>query len=184
MKKPFACLLYAALLVFPLGLMAQNTDEAISKIRKDYALAQEKIKACGDYYDGIFINSATVNIGEMWGGSGPHAKKTEVFYVMGTDEEWSFDRTVFFVRNKYNVSVREFYTEILYDEKGYPEFFFHKAFGYDGKPLEWRFYWKNGKLVRQLAPETIDTEIFPDSVPTPQEAYDQAVRFSTYLDKL
>ncbi len=116
MKKILLAIL-ASLILFPAGLKAQNTEKAIAKIRKDYAVAQEKVKTAGDYYDGLFINCATVSIQEMWGGSGPHAEKTEIFYIMGNDEEWSFDRTVFFVRSKWNVAPREFFLEILYDEK-------------------------------------------------------------------
>lgn len=182
MKNTFLLLFLAALLVPLPGLKAQNTNEAIDKIRMDYALAHERIKACKDFYDGMFINSATVNISEMWGGSGPHQEKTEIFYLMGTDEAWSFDRTVFFVRNKYNVSVREFYTEILYDEQGKPEFYYHKAFGYDGKPLEWRFYWNNGKLIRKLVPQDIDNEAFPDEIPDPKKAYKTAITYSKYVN--
>ncbi len=183
MKKIILAIL-ASLILFPAWLKAQNTEKAIAKIRKDYAAAQEKVKTTGDYYDGLFINCASVNIHEMWGGSGPHQEKTEVFYQMGTDEEWSFDRTIFFVRNKYNVSVREFYTEILYDENGKPEFYYYKAFGYDGNPLEWRFYWENGKLIRSLAPNNIDTETFPDTQPTPKTAYKEAEKYIDYLTKL
>ena len=182
--KKILLAIFAALILVPAGLKAQNTEKAIAKIRKDYAAAQEKVKTTGDYYDGLFINCASVNIHEMWGGSGPHQEKTEVFYQMGTDEEWSFDRTIFFVRNKYNVSVREFYTEILYDENGKPEFYYYKAFGYDGNPLEWRFYWENGKLIRSLAPNNIDTETFPDTQPTPQTAYKEAEKYIDYLTKL
>ena len=174
----------ASLILFPAGLKAQNTEKAIAKIRKDYATALEKTKASGDFYDYVFVNCATIHIHEMWGGSGPHQEKTEVFYQMGTDEEWSFDRTIFFVRNKYNVSVREFYTEILYDENGKPEFYYYKAFGYDGNPLEWRFYWENGKLIRSLAPNNIDTETFPDTQPTPKTAYKEAEKYIDYLTKL
>ncbi len=183
--KKIMIVVIAALILFPAGLKAQNTEKAIAKIRKDYATALEKIKASGDFYDDVFVNCATINIHEMWGGSGPHQEKTEVFYQMGTDEAWSFDRTVFFVRNKYNVSVREFYTEILYDEQGKPEFYYHKAFGYDGKPLEWRFYWNNGKLIRKLVPQDIDNEAFPEEeIPDPHKAYKTAITYGKYENNL
>ena len=95
MKNRILAILIAALLLIPASLKAQkNTNDAIAKIRQDYSTALERIKVVGDYYDNEYVNCATVNIKEMWAGSGPHAEKTEVFYTMGLDEEWSFDRTV------------------------------------------------------------------------------------------
>ena len=184
MKKILLAIL-ASLILFPAGLKAQNTEKAIAKIRKDYAAAQEKVKTAGDYYDGLFINCASVNIQEMWGGSGPHAEKTEIFYIMGNDEEWSFDRTLFFVRSKWNVAPREFFLEILYDEKGQPEFYFFKAPGYDGNNYEFRYYWENGKLVRSLVPKSVPDEAsLSGDCPTAEEAWKAALKFVNYVDKL
>ena len=183
MKKTILAVL-AALILVPAGLKAQKTDQAIAKIRKDYAAALEKINTAGGYYEDVFVNCATVNIQEMWSGSGPHKETTEIFYAMGLNEEWTFDRHIFFVRHKSNVSVRDFYTEILYDENGKPEFYYYKAYGYDGNALEWRFYWENGKLIRGLAPKNINTDDFPDSQPTPESAYKAAENFISYLTRL
>ena len=44
MKKTLLAVL-AALILAPAGLQAQKTDQAIAKIRKDYATANEMIKA-------------------------------------------------------------------------------------------------------------------------------------------
>ena len=74
--KKIMIVVIAALILFPAGLKAQNTEKAIAKIRKDYATALEKIKASGDFYDYVFVNCATIHIHEMWGGSGPHQENT------------------------------------------------------------------------------------------------------------
>lgn len=178
MKKNFIIVALTFFLTIPSLLLAQNTDKTVAKIRKDYAAAMEKIKFSGDYYDNLYINSIVVNVNEMWGGSGPHSEKTEIYYNMGNDESWSMDRTVFFVRSKWNVSVREFFVEILYNEKGLPEFYFYKLYGYDGKPYEFRYYWENGKLIKSICPEAVNSEALPEAdVPTPKDAYKAAIKY-------
>ena len=139
MKKNFIIVALTFFLTIPSLLLAQNTEEAVAKIRKNYATAMEKIKFAGDYHDNLYVNSIVMNVNEMWGGSGPHSEKIEVYYNMGNDDSWSMDRTVFFVRKKWNVAEREFFVEILYNEKGLPEFYFYKVYGYDGTPYEFRY---------------------------------------------
>ena len=186
MKNKLLAILLAALLAIPSGLLAQkNTNDAIAKIRKDYATALEKIKAAGDYYDDIFVNRANVVIQEMWSGSGPHKETTDLYYSMGLNEEWSFDRTLFFVRSKWNVAPREFFLEILYDEKGQPEFYFFKAPGYDGNNYEFRYYWENGKLIRSLVPDNVPEEASLSSdCPTAEDAWKAALKYIDYVGKL
>ena len=189
MKKTLLAVL-AALILAPAGLQAQNTTEkAIAKIRKDYATANEMIKAVGDYYDGIFINSTTLDIKEMWFPSGPHASKTEIFYVLGNPEdwsEWSFDRNVFFVRSKWNIAPREYYCEFLFDPKtGNPEFYFYRVMGYDGKEYEYRYYWENGKLIRSICPPNPGDDILLDcDIPNPEGVYKKAIKYQNSAEAL
>ena len=175
-----------ALILAPAGLKAQKTDQAIAKIRKDYATAMEKVKAVGDYYDNIFVNSTTLNILEMWSGSGPHKVNTVIYYSMGLDDEWSFDRNVFFVRSKWNVAPREYLLEILFDpDTGNPEFYFYRVMGYDGKAYEYRFYWENGKLIRSICPPNPGDDILLDcDIPKPEGAYKAAVRYQNSAETL
>ena len=188
MKKALLAVL-AALILAPAGLKAQKTDQAIAKIRKDYASANEMIKAVGDYYDGIFISSTTLNALEMWFPSGPHKSSTEIFYVLGNPEdwsEWSFDRNVFFVRSKWNIAPREYYCEFLFDPKtGNPEFYFYRVMGYDGKVYDYRYYWENGKLIRSICPPNPGDDILPDSdIPNPEGVYRKALSYKNSAEAL
>lgn len=185
MKKALLAVL-AALILAPAGLKAQKTDQAIAKIRKDYAAANEMIKAVGDYYDDAFINSTTLDIKEMWFPSGPHACKTVIFYILGTNEEWSFDRNVFFVRSKWNIAPREYYCEFLFDPKtGSPEFYFYRVMGYDGNEYEYRFYWENGKLIKSICPPNPGDDILPDSdIPNPEGVYKKALSYKNSAEAL
>ena len=181
MKRICITALFALLLVFPTGLKAQkNTNEAIAKIRKIYAEAMDKINSAGEYYkEQDFIDHTTIQAVEMWPGSGPHQETKDFYYILDLDEETSLSRHLFFVRIKYNVAVQEYYFEFLYDENENLVFYYTKQnlYEYDGEPVECRFYYDNGKLIKTICTDKWKVEEMPNA----QGVYKKALQYRDFI---
>ena len=181
MKNKILTLLLATLLVIPTGLKAQkNTNEAIARIRNIYAEAMDKINSAGDYYKKQdFIDHTTITAVEMWPGSGPHQETKDFYYLLDLDEDTNLCRHLFFVRIKFNISVQEYYYEFLYDENENLVFYFTKQILHDyaGEPVECRFYYENGKLIKTICTDKWKAE----DRPNPQGVYKKALQYRDFI---
>lgn len=148
-----------------IGMMAcvltVSAQDAVSAIRKHYTETQEMVKQyaewekegewtmpCPMYYE--------VNIKQNLPGTGYHKEWIRLYFYEKENEEWEADepmlfRNIHFVTAKYNYAAREFYDEYLFDEKGNLEFIFAcNADIDDFKGGEYRFYFKDGKLIKVI----------------------------------
>ena len=142
-------------------VLTVSAQDVVNTIRKHYTEAQEKVAQyaefekqgewsmpCPMYYE--------VNIKQNLPGTGYHKEWIRLYFYEKENEEWEADepmlfRNIHFVTSKYNFAAREFYDEYLFDEKVNLEFIFARNADIDDfKGGEFRFYFKDGKLVKAM----------------------------------
>ena len=142
-------------------VLTVSAQDAVSTIRKHYTETQQMVAQyaewekegewtmpCPMYYE--------VNIKQNLPGTGYHKEWIRLYFYEKENEEWEADepmlfRNIHFVTAKYNYAAREFYDEYLFDEKGNLEFIFARNADIDDfKGGEYRFYFKDGKLIKDI----------------------------------
>lgn len=129
-----------------LGAQAQTgkAAERVAQIRARYAEAKELIA----YNNSIpeARNQLTVNGSFMCPGTGHRDEVIDYYFTSHFDEESNqYVSTPYIIIRSYNVAVRKFYEELLYDEKGNLVFAFLSNDSFDpavGRD-EVRYYWGN-----------------------------------------
>lgn len=180
-----------------IGMMAcvltVSAQDAVSAIRKHYTETQEMVKQyaewekegewtmpCPMYYE--------VNIKQNLPGTGYHKEWIRLYFYEKENEEWEADepmlfRNIHFVTAKYNYAAREFYDEYLFDEKGNLEFIFaHNADIDDFKGGEYRFYFKDGKLIKVIVSvRNLETEKYEQKYTGAKVPADYESDYNNYL---
>ena len=182
-----------------IGMMAcvltVSAQDAVSAIRKHYTETQEMVKQyaewekegewtmpCPMYYE--------VNIKQNLPGTGYHKEWIRLYFYEKENEEWEADepmlfRNIHFVTAKYNYAAREFYDEYLFDEKGNLEFIFARNADIDDfKGGEYRFYFKDGKLIKVIVSvRNLETEKYEQKYTGAKVPADYESDYKDYLGK-
>ena len=180
-----------------IGMMAcvltVSAQDAVSAIRKHYTETQEMVKQyaewekegewtmpCPMYYE--------VNIKQNLPGTGYHKEWIRLYFYEKENEEWEADepmlfRNIHFVTAKYNYAAREFYDEYLFDEKGNLEFIFARNADIDDfKGGEYRFYFKDGKLIKVIVSvRNLETEKYEQKYTGAKVPADYESDYNNYL---
>ncbi len=180
-----------------IGMMAcvltVSAQDAVSAIRKHYTETQEMVKQyaewekegewtmpCPMYYE--------VNIKQNLPGTGYHKEWIRLYFYEKENEEWEADepmlfRNIHFVTAKYNYAAREFYDEYLFDEKGNLEFIFVRNADIDDfKGGEYRFYFKDGKLIKVIVSvRNLETEKYEQKYTGAKVPADYESDYNNYL---
>lgn len=180
-----------------IGMMAcvltVSAQDAVSAIRKHYTETQEMVKLyaewekegewtmpCPMYYE--------VNIKQNLPGTGYHKEWIRLYFYEKENEEWEADepmlfRNIHFVTAKYNYAAREFYDEYLFDEKGNLEFIFARNADIDDfKGGEYRFYFKDGKLIKVIVSvRNLETEKYEQKYTGAKVPADYESDYNNYL---
>ena len=182
-----------------IGMMAcvltVSAQDAVSAIRKHYTETQEMVKQyaewekegewtmpCPMYYE--------VNIKQNLPGTGYHKEWIRLYFYEKENEEWEADepmlfRNIHFVTAKYNYAAREFYDEYLFDEKGNLEFIFARNADIDDfKGGEYRFYFKDGKLIKVIVSvRNLETEKYEQKYTGTKVPEEYESDYKDYLGK-
>ena len=180
-----------------IGMMAcvltVSAQDAVSAIRKHYTETQEMVKQyaewekegewtmpCPMYYE--------VNSKQNLPGTGYHKEWIRLYFYEKENEEWEADepmlfRNIHFVTAKYNYAAREFYDEYLFDEKGNLEFIFARNADIDDfKGGEYRFYFKDGKLIKVIVSvRNLETEKYEQKYTGAKVPADYESDYNNYL---
>lgn len=184
-------------IIILIGMMAcvltVSAQDAVSAIRKHYTETQEMVKQyaewekegewtmpCPMYYE--------VNIKQNLPGTGYHKEWIRLYFYEKENEEWEADepmlfRNIHFVTAKYNYAAREFYDEYLFDEKGNLEFIFARNADIDDfKGGEYRFYFKDGKLIKVIVSvRNLETEKYEQKYTGAKVPADYESDYNNYL---
>jgi hypothetical protein len=135
---------------------------------------------CPMYYE--------VNIKQNLPGTGYHKEWIRLYFYEKENEEWEADepmlfRNIHFVTAKYNYAAREFYDEYLFDEKGNLEFIFARNADIDDfKGGEYRFYFKDGKLIKVIVSvRNLETEKYEQKYTGAKVPADYESDYNNYL---
>lgn len=180
-----------------IGMMAcvltVSAQDAVSAIRKHYTETQEMVKQyaewekegewtmpCPMYYE--------VNIKQNLPGTGYHKEWIRLYFYEkenyeGQPGEPMLFRNIHFVTAKYNYAAREFYDEYLFDEKGNLEFIFARNADIDDfKGGEYRFYFKDGKLIKVIVSvRNLETEKYEQKYTGAKVPADYESDYNNYL---
>ena len=180
-----------------IGMMAcvltVSAQDAVSAIRKHYTETQQMVAQyvewekegdwtmpCPMYYE--------VNIKQNLPGTGYHKEWIRLYFYEKENEEWEADepmlfRNIHFVTAKYNYAAREFYDEYLFDEKGNLEFIFARNADIDDfKGGEYRFYFKDGKLIKVIVSvRNLETEKYEQKYTGAKVPADYESDYNNYL---
>ena len=139
-----------------------QNDPVIKIIQKAYAEAEAQIAMGEEEHQAK--NMMTVDIDQMWPGSGRHNEKIQFYFTLD-NERGNWGNTLYLVRKTHNVAAREFYEEYLYDiqEKGSPLFCLYTYYNNEGERRQLRLYFNNGKPYKQV-PEAAPVELEPDII--------------------
>ena len=174
-------------------VLTVSAQDAVSAIRKHYTETQEMVKQyaewekegewtmpCPMYYE--------VNIKQNLPGTGYHKEWIRLYFYEKENEEWEADepmlfRNIHFVTAKYNYAAREFYDEYLFDEKGNLEFIFARNADIDDfKGGEYRFYFKDGKLIKVIVSvRNLETEKYEQKYTGAKVPADYESDYNNYL---
>lgn len=152
----------------------RQDDPVIKSVQKAYAQAEAQIaKGEEEQQD---LNMMTVNVDQMWPGSGRHTETIKFYFTLDNSEE-DFTNTLYLVRKTSRVAVREFLEEYLYDtqEAGKPLLCILTYYTDEGEKQQLRLYFKNGKPYQQV-PLEAPTEMQPDYIMKSFENYFSAFR--------
>lgn len=119
MYKSVFTVLIAVTMAAPSSWGQRQDDPVIKSVQKAYAQAEAQIaKGEEEQQD---LNMMTVNVDQMWPGSGRHTETIKFYFTLDNSEE-DFTNTLYLVRKTSRVAVREFLEEYLYDtqEAGKP----------------------------------------------------------------
>lgn len=135
--------------------MAQNANAQIQKIRDFYNLVQQQVKE--GYSMENPIGTAIIDHIATYSAVGYRKGKTEIYtylYDGGDDYDSEMFNTqqVVFIRERYERGAWEHYNEFLYDEKTFEPIFclFHFLNSETGEPVDKRFYFSKGKLIKAI----------------------------------
>ena len=111
---------------------AQSSPEAkkdVADIRKLYAEAKQEMDGLDKMErEGFPPNKTVFSSHYNEAGTGPTKEVITYYYRVAYDEEIGASvHRPFFITRKFNVAVREFYQEFLYDKNGDLKFFFEKS---------------------------------------------------------
>ena len=180
-----------------IGMMAcvltVSAQDAVSAIRKHYTETQQMVAQyaewekegdwtmpCPMYYE--------VNIKQNLPGTGYHKEWIRLYFYEkenyeGQPDEPMLFRNIHFVTAKYNYAAREFYDEYLFDEKGNLEFIFARNADIDDfKGGEYRFYFKDGKLIKVIVSvRNLETEKYEQKYTGAKVPADYESDYNNYL---
>ena len=129
-----------------------------------------------------------MNIKQNLPGTGYHKEWIRLYFYEKENEEWEADepmlfRNIHFVTAKYNYAAREFYDEYLFDEKGNLEFIFARNADIDDfKGGEYRFYFKDGKLIKVIVSvRNLETEKYEQKYTGAKVPADYESDYNNYL---
>ena len=157
MKKQII-LIVLLLVSIAMPVVAQKNDkkveERVQLARDRYAGGLEKISINKQYErDEIpAVNYTTVVRKQNWAGSGMTNDKMEFYYTEIEDEMESYPvgYKLVIMRRNYNVGSFEALEEFVYDEEGFPLFWFSRYDNY-GQIVELRGYFEtDGSLIRTI----------------------------------
>ena len=174
-------------------VLTVSAQDAVSTIRKHYTETQQMVAQyaewekegdwtmpCPVYYE--------VNIKQNLPGTGYHKEWIRLYFYEKENEEWEADepmlfRNIHFVTAKYNYAAREFYDEYLFDEKGNLEFIFARNADIDDfKGGEYRFYFKDGKLIKVIVSvRNLETEKYEQKYTGAKVPADYESDYNNYL---
>ncbi len=144
--------------------VAQNVDTKIAQIRQLYSEAQELIGFAD--IEPNTRNTFSINIDQMYPGSGPHKEKIDFFFTcldLHEDDESDYlnwHSTLYLVRHSFNIGGHKYYNEYLYDiESGDPVFALLTNV-YDEKENEAvRVYLNKGKVLKIVPSSELDIDL-------------------------
>ena len=139
------------ILIVPVGkLQAQSSateKTQVANIRDLYAKAKQQIEDAKRLVkEGEPGNELTINNYYQVPGCGPNNEVISIYYNGTYSEEASTVVYIpYFISRKFNYAVRNYYQEILFDQKGDLVFFFEKM-----ENDETRYYWSTDKLIHEI----------------------------------
>lgn len=174
-------------------VLTVSAQDAVSTIRKHYTETQQMVAQyaewekegdwtmpCPMYYE--------VNIKQNLPGTGYHKEWIRLYFYEkenyeGQPDEPMLFRNIHFVTAKYNYAAREFYDEYLFDEKGNLEFIFARNADVDDfKGGEYRFYFKDGKLIKVIVSvRNLETEKYEQKYTGAKVPADYESDYNNYL---
>lgn len=174
-------------------VLTVSAQDAVSTIRKHYTETQQMVAQyaewekegewtmpCPMYYE--------VNIKQNLPGTGYHKEWIRLYFYEkenyeGQPDEPMLFRNIHFVTAKYNYAAREFYDEYLFDEKGNLEFIFARNADIDDfKGGEYRFYFKDGKLIKVIVSvRNLETEKYEQKYTGAKVPADYESDYNNYL---
>ena len=144
--KKFLFAVSVLLLALGASALAQDNASVVKSVRAAYAAAKEKIKMA----DGEMAprNDAVATLHYNVPATGPRTTVAHCYFDLDTDEDGAHYYP-YFITLKYNVTVRDFYEEYLYDpESGRLLFVFLQQDTFQGTKNEERYYYdEHGNLA-------------------------------------
>ncbi len=137
--KKFLFAVSVLLLSLGASALAQDNASVVKSVRAAYAAAKEKIKMA----DGEMAprNDAVATLHYNVPATGPRTTVAHCYFDLDTDEDGAHYYP-YFITLKYNVTVRDFYEEYLYDpESGRLLFVFLQQDTFEGTKNEERYYY-------------------------------------------
>lgn len=161
-------------------------------IRDDYAAMKERmanieeLEASGfEYPVPIYYK---VNMKDNLPGTGAHYEEICLYFDELEVDEIFPPHYLTFGTVKYNFAARKFYEEYLYDKKGNIRFIFAQIPDLDGKDIEMRLYYNQGKLFDVLVKKRSsgEKEFTNDysGKTVPAKYAEEYKRLSSYITKL
>lgn len=143
-------LLPLLLLITVSGLFAQSDSSTVSKIDKAYSEVSAKARAVetddeqGQYGD-LFVNEISINSrNHQWRAVGIYQPVYKFFFK--AKGESLYPETLVFVTVNRKISDRNYFEELLFDER--TGLIFYKQRAENDAPTERRVYFSNGKAFR------------------------------------
>lgn len=139
-----------------------DVTKQINRIKQAYATAQNTIAMADE--EPMTRNTFTINIDQMYPGSGPHKEVVQFFFTCldfgeedtAKDGSINWKSTLYFVRHNYNVGASQFYNEYLYDSETSDPLFALYTYPDEktGEKQSFRVYFDKGKVI-QTNPGTL-----------------------------
>ncbi|MDO4511890.1 MAG: hypothetical protein Q4B68_08755 [Bacteroidales bacterium] len=108
MRKSVITLLFLSLM----WTSASADMKQVRAIEKEYEKVAEAITMAED--DEMTRNMATINVDQMWPGSGRHKEEITLYFDLETNAE-GFSNRLIAAHHKYNIGAEEFELEYLFD---------------------------------------------------------------------
>lgn len=144
----FCCLLLTTAIA---GTKVRSNDSHISAVEKKYAIAKQFI-AMGEEEE-MARNMATLNIDQMWPGTGRHKEQLTFYFDLADGEEGAFN-ALYLAKHTYNAAVREYELEYLFN--GFGQLLKCTAKGPEGTCT---YYFEKGEFYKSV-PAKAPAEFF------------------------